>query len=242
MDMVAAIGREVGRAVRMGVLALLIAVGVMTAAEASRSPAVTDMARGLFQTGPKPDIDPPGAISFTRPLPGRTVGSPFGLRQMPGEPAERLHAGIDIPAPFGSPVRCIDDGVVRKSGTSPGYGRYVEVAHPSGLTSLYAHLQETAAGVEPGAKLREGQVLGQVGSSGRSTGAHLHLEIRKDGVPLDPQRFIGRRFANLAELPIADAAKPPAVVHMAEAAKPVPAAPPPPPAVHLRWRWTASEV
>ena len=86
------------------------------------------------------------------------------------------------------------DGVIAKVGVSRSYGEFVEVAHGQGLTSMYAHLSATAPGVAPGLPVSEGETIAMVGSTGRSTGPHLHFEMRKDGQPMDPDRFMGRKF------------------------------------------------
>ena len=141
-------------------------------------------------------------IAFAAPVPGHDVNSPFGFRKLPWEKKSRLHAGVDIAAPKGASVVATTDGVIAKVGVSPTYGEFVEVAHGSGLTSMYAHLSDTVPGVAPGLPVAEGEKIAMVGSTGRSTGPHLHFEMRKDGQPMDPGRFMGRSF-NAEVLPIA---------------------------------------
>ena len=133
-------------------------------------------------------------IAFAAPVPGHDVNSPFGFRKLPWEKKSRLHAGVDIAAPKGASVVATTDGVIAKVGVSPTYGEFVEVAHGSGLTSMYAHLSDTVPGVAPGLPVAEGEKIAMVGSTGRSTGPHLHFEMRKDGQPMDPDRFMGRKF------------------------------------------------
>jgi murein DD-endopeptidase MepM/ murein hydrolase activator NlpD len=147
------------------------------------------------------------AVAFIDPLPGYGVDSPFGLRRLPWEAHARLHAGVDIAAPLGTPVHALANGVVAASGVKAGYGRFVEVDHPSGLVSFYAHLRAPAADIKSGATLKAGDVVGYVGSTGDSTGPHLHLEVRHDGKPLNPAMFIGKTFASVAHLPLALAAR-----------------------------------
>jgi murein DD-endopeptidase MepM/ murein hydrolase activator NlpD len=154
-------------------------------------------------------------ISFDDPVPGHEINSPFGLRKLPWEKAGRLHAGVDIAAPNGSPVVATTDGVVSKTGVSPSYGRFVEVAHGSGLTSVYAHLGGTVAGVAPGLPVGEGEKIALIGSTGRSTGPHLHFEMRRDGQPLNPAVFMDRAFKPDA-LPYAEAAKISPIVRIAQ--------------------------
>lgn len=143
-------------------------------------------------------------IGFTDPVPGHDVNSPFGFRKLPWEKKSRLHEGVDIAAPKGSPVVATTDGVIAKIGVSPTYGQFIEVAHGDGMTSKYAHLSGTVTGVTPGLAVGEGEKIGMVGSTGRSTGPHLHFEMRKDGDPMDPSSFMGRTFAENS-LPFADA-------------------------------------
>ena len=106
--------------------------------------------------------------------------------QLPWEKKSRLHAGVDIAAPKGASVVATTDGVIAKVGVSPTYGEFVEVAHGSGLTSMYAHLSDTVPGVAPGLPVAEGEKIAMVGSTGRSTGPHLHYELRQNGRPVDP--------------------------------------------------------
>ncbi len=145
---------------------------------------------------------PPPAYQFDAPLPGRVVNSPFGLRQMPWEENGRLHEGVDIAAPGGAAVKVAADGVVKAVGVSGSYGRYVEVMHKGGLTTTYAHLKGPAAGVKRGAYLKRGSTVAYVGNSGRSTGSHLHFELRKGDKPLNPTLFLGRTFAEADDLPL----------------------------------------
>lgn len=139
------------------------------------------------------------AISFAAPLPGFAVNSSFGLRQLEFEPQARPHEGVDIAAPAGEAIHATAPGAVARTGLSASYGHFVEVAHADGLTSFYAHMSRTA-GLKPGTQVQAGAVLGFVGSTGHSTGPHLHFEIRKDGAPLDTQRLMNHRFAALSDL------------------------------------------
>lgn len=145
-------------------------------------------------------------FAFASPLAGYAVNSPFGMRKMPWEEGGRLHQGVDIAAPGGTAVRATLAGVVVRSGVDGGYGRFVEIRHEGGLTSLYGHLGRHA-GLKVGAAVPVGTVLGYVGSTGRSTGAHLHFEIRRDGRPLNPVLFMDRTFMTQADLPLTAAAR-----------------------------------
>lgn len=156
---------------------------------------------------PAPPAPPPPAFVFDAPLPGHVVNSPFGLRQMPWEENGRLHEGVDIAAPAGAPVHVATDGIVVRSGVSSSYGRFVEVAHKDGFHTFYAHLGRDA-GFKRGAFVRRGTTVAYVGNSGRSTGSHLHFELRnKAGRPLNPALFMGKTFAERSDLPLKAAAK-----------------------------------
>lgn len=100
------------------------------------------------------------------------------------------HPGVDIAVPSGSYIRSVGDGVVAERGEDPVYGLFVVVEHPLGYRSLYAHASVVV--VEPGRSVRAGQVLGLTGSSGRSTAPHLHLELTRDGVQIDPLEQLRR--------------------------------------------------
>lgn len=163
-----------------------------------------------------PPPPPPPAFVFDTPLPGRVVNSPFGLRQLPWEENGRLHEGVDIAAPAGSAIRAATDGVVVRTGASGSYGRFVEIAHKDGFRTMYAHLGATARGVKPGLYAKRGQTIAYVGSSGRSTGAHLHFELRRKGKPLNPAFFLGQTFAEAEDLPLRAAARVPRKVRMAQ--------------------------
>lgn len=168
---------------------------------AARKPAAVAAA-----TPPAPPAPPPPEFSFADPLPGREIGSPFGLRELPWEARGRLHEGVDIAAPTGEAVHATLPGVVARTGVSDSYGRFVEVRHDGGLVSFYAHLKAAAAGMREGRAIAASDVVGYVGDSGHSTGPHLHFEIRRNGAPLNPAVFIDRQFANLASLPLRKAA------------------------------------
>jgi hypothetical protein len=146
-------------------------------------------------------------LAFNAPLAGFSINSPFGMRRMPWEEGGRLHEGVDIAAPAGTPVAATLAGTVTRTGTSASYGRFIEVRHADGLVSFYAHLSRVAPGLKAGSKVAEADIVGYVGGTGRSTGAHLHFEIRRNGQPLNPALFIGRSFASVEQLPLKDAAR-----------------------------------
>jgi murein DD-endopeptidase MepM/ murein hydrolase activator NlpD len=112
------------------------------------------------------------------------VTSGFGNRIDPITGEESRHTGVDLAAPEGTPIPAAKDGVVIAAGPRGGYGNAIEVAHPDGTSTLYAHAMGVA--VTPGVRVSEGETLGWVGQTGRSTGPHLHLELRRQGQFLDP--------------------------------------------------------
>ena len=112
------------------------------------------------------------------------VTSGFGSRTHPIYGGERLHAGIDFRAPTGTPIRAAADGVVVYAGWRGGYGNAVIIDHGGSLATLSGHL--SGINVATGQAVATGQVIGAAGSTGGSTGPHLHFEVRVDGVPVDP--------------------------------------------------------
>jgi murein DD-endopeptidase MepM/ murein hydrolase activator NlpD len=98
----------------------------------------------------------------------------------------RAHHGIDYAASHGTPIRAVGDGVVQKAGWGGGYGNVVEIRHQRGYASRYAHMRGFASGVRPGTRVRQGQVIGYVGTTGLSTGPHLHYEFHMNGRPVNP--------------------------------------------------------
>lgn len=156
---------------------------------------------------PPPPPAPEPVLAMVEPVAGGAINSPFGLRRLPWENHGRLHEGIDIGGDVGDRVVAAADGVVIRSGNSASYGRFVEIHHKSGLTTLYAHMGRIDAAARPGTKVEIGQTIGRLGSSGTSTGPHVHFEVRRKDKPLDPTAFIGQSFATFADLPLTEAAR-----------------------------------
>jgi murein DD-endopeptidase MepM/ murein hydrolase activator NlpD len=121
------------------------------------------------------------------PVEGR-VASSFGERQDPINGEGAFHSGIDIDAPYGTPVRAAGDGDVTGAEMAAGYGREVELDHGHGLMTLYGHL--SAMAVFAGEHVSRGQIIGYVGQSGRATGPHLHYEVRVRNVPVNPHKYL----------------------------------------------------
>ena len=130
---------------------------------------------------------------FMWPVPASAkISSLYGMRR------GRHHDGIDIPAPHGTHIMAADKGVVTFSGRMRGYGRTVILKHKGGIFTVYAHNRKNL--VSKGTKVHKGEVIGQVGASGRSTGPHLHFEIRANEKPLDPMKYVNKsRKALLAK-------------------------------------------
>jgi murein DD-endopeptidase MepM/ murein hydrolase activator NlpD len=119
------------------------------------------------------------------------ITSYFGYRYHPILHFTRFHAGLDIGASWGSPIVAAGDGRIVSAGWAGGYGREVQIAHAGGMTSIYGHMSQIVA--EAGSFVHEGQLIGYVGSSGLSTGPHVHFEVRRNGAPVNP---LAVRFAS----------------------------------------------
>jgi len=132
-------------------------------------------------------LDP---VPWTGPLTRVQVTSPFRMDRF--HPILRRvlpHTGVDLAAAHGTPVFAADDGSVSYAAVRGGYGNLVEVHHPNGYATRYAHLSSIAAGVRANAAVRQGEVIGYVGATGLATGPHLHYEVRRKGRPVDPMVF-----------------------------------------------------
>jgi murein DD-endopeptidase MepM/ murein hydrolase activator NlpD len=121
------------------------------------------------------------------PVEGR-VASSFGEREDPINGEGAFHSGVDIDAPYGTPVRAAGDGDVTGADMGAGYGRAVVLNHGHDLLTLYGHL--SAIAVVPGQHVSRGQIIGYVGQSGRATGPHLHYEVRVHNVPVNPHKYL----------------------------------------------------
>jgi murein DD-endopeptidase MepM/ murein hydrolase activator NlpD len=123
-----------------------------------------------------------------RPLMYGTITSHYGRRMDPFTGQLAMHKGLDFAARPGAPIRATADGTVTTAGSHSGYGLMVEVNHGDGLRSRYAHCSSVL--VKPGQKVERGDVIARVGSSGRASGSHVHYEILKNGLHLDPMEFV----------------------------------------------------
>lgn len=127
-------------------------------------------------------------LPIANPMPGRTITSSFGMRRDPILGTRAFHSGMDFRASSGDPVRATGAGKVISAGWNGGYGRMVEIDHGRGVVTRYGHMKKIA--VKKGEHVDTGTVIGRAGSSGRSTGTHLHYEVRRNGRPANPLKFI----------------------------------------------------
>ncbi|HZV10822.1 MAG TPA: M23 family metallopeptidase, partial [Novosphingobium sp.] len=128
--------------------------------------------------------DTTASAGLVLPVAGARITSSFGMRYHPILGYERMHSGTDLAAPWGSPVYAVADGYVEYAGWHGGHGNYLRLAHGGGVETGYGHLSRYA--VASGMRVRAGQVIGYVGSTGLSTGAHLHYEVFQSGRAIDP--------------------------------------------------------
>jgi murein DD-endopeptidase MepM/ murein hydrolase activator NlpD len=126
-----------------------------------------------------PSVQPVSSLRFT---------SNFGIRSDPFQGTARMHAGVDIPGPVGTPIYATADGVVAESGRRGGYGNCIEINHGKGIATRYGHMSKLL--VDANTRVRRGQLIGLMGSTGRSTGSHLHYEVRIDGHAVNPLPFL----------------------------------------------------
>ena len=124
-----------------------------------------------------------------KPMSDGILRSGFGVRRHPILGYAKMHTGVDWAAPHGTPIYAAGNGEIERVGWEGGYGKYIRIKHTNGYETAYGHMTAYARGIEPGAKVRQGQAIGFVGSTGLSTGAHLHYEIMVNGRFVDPMRI-----------------------------------------------------
>jgi murein DD-endopeptidase MepM/ murein hydrolase activator NlpD len=130
-----------------------------------------------------------GSVPVRKPVDGEIdLASGFGVRMDPFTGSPAMHTGLDLQGDAGDAVRATASGTVTHAGWSGGYGRVVDIDHGNGLSTRYAHL--SSIDVRVGQAVRSGQIVGKIGSTGRSTGPHLHYETRMRGAAVDPQKFL----------------------------------------------------
>ncbi len=121
------------------------------------------------------------------PIDGARLSSRFGKRRHPILGYTRMHTGTDFAAPTGTPIYAAGDGTVVSAGRNGGYGNYIRIRHNGTYQTAYAHLSRYAKKTRKGARVKQGQIIGYVGSTGRSTGPHLHYEVLKNGRQINPR-------------------------------------------------------
>ncbi|MEM9627619.1 MAG: peptidoglycan DD-metalloendopeptidase family protein [Pseudomonadota bacterium] len=123
------------------------------------------------------------------PIDGARLSSGFGMRKHPVLGYSKMHKGTDFAAPRGTPIYAGGSGVLEKVGPNGGYGNYIRIRHSDTWSTAYAHMHNFAKGMKPGVRVRQGQVIGYVGTTGRSTGNHLHYEVLKNGEQINPMKM-----------------------------------------------------
>jgi len=123
------------------------------------------------------------------PIDGARISSSFGNRRHPILGYTRLHSGTDFAAPTGTPIYAAGNGTIQMAQRNGGYGNYVRIRHANGYQTAYAHMRRFGRGIRKGVRVRQGQIIGYVGTTGRSTGPHLHYEVIHNGTKVNPQRI-----------------------------------------------------
>ena len=161
-----------------------------TGAEAAADLKADQQFRNLFNTWKKLDAPAQSVISIpsVHPVERLAFTSNFGIRSDPFRHTAAMHSGVDIPGPVGTPVYATADGVVGRAERAGGYGNLVELEHGKGIATRYGHLSKIL--VAPGAHVHRGDLIALMGSTGRSTGSHLHYEVRIDGHAVNPAPFL----------------------------------------------------
>ncbi len=147
--------------------------------------------RALFNSWKRLDSQSQAIVAIPSSKPvnlGISLSSGFGVRSDPFRGGAAMHSGVDIPGPIGTPIYATADGVVGRTGWVGGYGNLVELEHGQGIQTRYGHLSEIIA--TPGTRVKRGQLIGLMGSTGRSTGSHLHYEVRLSGRAVNPTPFL----------------------------------------------------
>ena len=168
-----------------------VTVAASAAVETTTTDAATDAQfRTLFQTWKKLDTVEQTVIAIPsmQPVTDLVFTSNFGVRSDPFRGTAAMHAGVDIPGPIGTPIYATADGMIARAERAGGYGNLVEVNHGKGIETRYGHLSRIL--VQPNTRVRRGQLIGLMGSTGRSTGSHLHYEVRIDGRAVNPMPYL----------------------------------------------------
>ncbi len=160
------------------------------AAPSINNAASADQFHALFMSWKKLDAMENGVISIPsiKPIASYTFTSAFGVRSDPFRGYAAMHAGIDLASPTGTPIYATADGIVGRAEWYGGYGNMVDIEHGKGIATRYGHMSKIVA--HPGQRVMRGELIGYVGSTGRSTGSHLHYEVRIDGRAVNPIPFL----------------------------------------------------
>ena len=162
---------------------LIAAIEELTEAVNARDDYLSTIEAKLLQSSVLKDMLPNSS-----PIDAAFNSSSYGWRLDPFNGSEAFHEGLDFMADTGTPIRAAADGIVTSAERTPDYGNIVKINHGSGLETRYAHASKLL--VSPGERVVKGQIVAQVGSTGRSTGPHLHYEIRLNGNALDPRKYL----------------------------------------------------
>jgi murein DD-endopeptidase MepM/ murein hydrolase activator NlpD len=149
------------------------------------------MLRALFNSWKRLDQLQTGIVAIPSQRPVNLdiqINSSFGVRSDPFNGQRAMHAGVDIAGPIGTPIYATADAIVGRTGWAGGYGNLVELEHGRGIQTRYGHLSQIL--VAPGAQIKRGQLIALMGSTGRSTGSHLHYEVRLEGKAVSPMPFL----------------------------------------------------
>src|SRR5690606_12372603 len=120
---------------------------------------------------------------------GARLSSGFGMRRHPVIGYNKMHKGLDFAAPTGTPIYAAGDGRITVRGRRGGYGNYIRIRHNNGFDTAYAHMKGFKSGLSVGSRVKQGQVIGYVGTTGQSTGPHLHYEVLQNGTQVNPARL-----------------------------------------------------
>ena len=156
------------------------------------APSEDSEARAIFQAWKRLDTRLAASVGVAvpsrRPIDAMSLSSSYGMRVHPITGKVARHNGIDIPAPRGTAIYATADGIVGRAQRLGGYGNYVEIEHGNMIQTRYGHMSSYI--VRPGQQVKRGEIVGYVGSTGRSTGNHLHYEVRIEGAPVNPMPFV----------------------------------------------------
>lgn len=175
--------------------ALAIVAGLTSVAASAQTSDAAEY-KALFQSWQKMDQVGQSApasqgsmsVPSMKPVTSLQFTSFYGVRSDPFRGTAAMHAGVDIPGPIGTPIYATADGIVGRAGWTGGYGNMVEVEHGGALQTRYGHMSKVL--VQAGARVKRGQMIGLMGSTGRSTGSHLHYEVRMDGHAVNPIPYL----------------------------------------------------